>query len=218
MSYKIPESTRGQGCFNTTVALLLVAAFIGLLWAILFWGFRLPAGYSLFLSWASLTVVGCLYLLFAWYRDWKDAGQVLLEVIPRPQKTMSLISGISFVLFGFLGTTDLVYGDSEYAWRISSLIGLVGGTYQIVIAFSHIRVHENGIMAYRTLLRWKKIEAFQWVSGNEQMDTLKLKYKGSLPGFMREGALPIPLEKKHALQPILEKYLSKALPSSDEPA
>jgi hypothetical protein len=83
-----------------------------------------------------------------------------------------------------------------------------------VIAFSHIRAHENGIMAYRTLLRWKKIESYQWVSGNEQMDTLKLKYKGLLPGFMREGALPIPLKKKPELESILERYLSGPLPST----
>ena len=218
MSNKLPESTRGQGCFNATVALLLAAAFIALLWAILFWGFRLSPGFSLFLAWAPLAVVGCLYLAFAWYRDWKDAGQVLLEVIPHPRKTMSLISGILFLLLGLLGASDLVYSDSEYAWRFSSLIGLVVGIYQIVISFSHIRVHENGIMAYRTLLRWKKIESFQWVSGNEQMDTLKLRYKGIWPGFLREGALPIPLEKRPELEPILEKHLSGTLPSTDKRA
>jgi hypothetical protein len=214
MSYKLPEATKGQGCLNSSISLLLLMAIIAVLWLILFWGFKLPPGYSLFLAWAPLTVAGCLYLAFAWYRDWKDAGQVLLEVIPNLQKNRRLISGILFLLLGLFGAFGFVAASSKYAWLISSLLGLVGGGHSIVIAFSHIRAHENGIMAYRTLLRWKKIESYQWVSGNEQMDTLKLKYKGLLPGFMREGALPIPLKKKPELESILERYLSGPLPST----
>lgn len=217
MSYKLPEATKGQGCFNATISLLLLMAIIAVLWLILLWGFNLSPGYSLFLALAPLAVAGCLYLAFTWYRDWKNAGQVLLEVMPNPQKNRRLISGSLFLLLGFFGAFGFVAGASKYAWLISSLLGLAGGGYDLVIAFSHIRAHENGIMAYRILLRWKKIESYQWVGGNEQMDTLKLKYTGKLPGFMREGALPIPLEKKPKLGTILEKYLSGTVPSANEP-
>jgi hypothetical protein len=214
MAKNFPEATRGRGCTNILIVFMLMAALIGILWAVLFWGFKQSAGNSLFLSWAILALVACVYTPFSWFQSMKKAGRVLLDLMPHPSKTLTLFSGIIFIVIGFLGAFDFMHSGSIYSWLFSSLIGLGGGTYQIVMAYSHLRVHENGVMAYRTLVKWEKIESFRWVPGNGKMDTLKLKYKGRIPRFMREGALPVPVEKRPELESILEKYLSGALPST----
>ena len=216
MAKNLPEATRGRGCTNILIVFMLMAALIGILWAVLFWGFKQSAGNSLFLSWAILALVACVYTPFSWFQSMKKAGKVLLDLIPHPSKTLTLFSGIIFIVIGFLGAFDFMHSGSIYSWLFSSLIGLGGGMYQIVMAFSRLRVHENGVMAYRTLVKWEKIESFGWVPGNGKMDTLKLKYKGRIPGFMREGALPVPVEKRPELESILEKYLSGALPSTED--
>ena len=108
--------------------------------------------------------------------------------------------------------------DSAYAWLISILIGLAAGIYNIVMSFSHIGVHEHGLMLYRTLIKWGKIESFKWISGKEQMDTLKLEYKSLLPDFMLACAVPVPLEKRPELESILVKHLSGTVPAAHNPA
>ena len=208
MANKLPNSTKAQGYRNALIGIALMAAIIGILWLVLYWGFKQSAGDSLFLSWAAVALLACVYTPLSWFQSMKKAGEVLLDLMPHPNKTLTLLSGILFILIGILGGFDFVHSDSIYSWLFSSIIGLSGGAYQIVMAFSHLRVHENGVMAYRTFLKWEKIESFQWVSGNGQIDTLKLKYKGRTPGFMREGAMPVPTEKRPELESILEKYLS----------
>jgi uncharacterized membrane protein SirB2 len=207
MAKKLPNATKGQGCRNALITSLLVAAVIGTLWLILYWGFKQSARQSLFLAWLILVVVIGVWAVLSWFQNKDKAGKVLLDLLPYPHKTLNLVSGILFILIGFIGAFDFGYAESQYGWVISSLIGLAIGAYQIVIGYSHIRVHEHGIMAYQTFLKWERIESFQWISGNHHMLTLKLKYKGRLPLFMREGALPVPLEKKPELEGILEKYV-----------
>jgi hypothetical protein len=124
-----------------------------------------------------------------------------------------LISGFLFIVVGFAGTYTDWFGDLPYARLFSGLIGLLVGAHRILVSFSHIRVHENGVLAYLDLVKWEKIESFQWISGNDQADTLQLKYKGRLPAFMRRGAIPVPIEKKTDLELILEQYLSVSLPA-----
>jgi len=214
MANKFPEAAREQNRVNTLISLMFLIAIFTALWLILVWGFKQSPGRSFFLSWAIILVIACVPIFIFWFRGWKQAGGLLLNLFPYPQKTLTLGSGILFLLFGLSGGFKLMLGDSAYAWLISILIGLAVGIYDIGISFSHIGVHEHGFMLYRTLIKWGKIESFQWISAREQMDTLKLEYKSFLPGFMLACALPVPLERRPELESILEKHLSASVPAA----
>jgi hypothetical protein len=192
--------------------LLILAAIFGLLWSTIFFAFKQSNENSLFLSGVIFGVTIYVLFLISWFRNRTNAGKILLDLIPYPNKTLARILGVLFIFLGFSGTYSFAGRNSEYAWLVSSLVGLGMGTYQILMSFTHLRVHENGILAYADLVKWEKIESFEWISGNQQAYTLKLKYKGRLPGFMRAGALPVPVEKKAELEKILEKYLDATIP------
>jgi hypothetical protein len=210
----MPASAMQQGYKNALITFVIMAAIFGLIWSMLFFGFGQSSGDSLFFSWVIMGVATYILVIISWFRNRSKAGKILLDLIPYPNKTFSLIMGVLFIILGFSGIYSFMWKDSEYSRLISSIIGLCVGTYQIFMSFSHIRVHENGILAYVDLVKWEKIESFEWISGNKQAHTLKLKYKGRLPGFMREGALPVPVEKKPELETILEKYLSATISST----
>lgn len=210
----MPASAMQQGYKNALITFVIMAAIFGLIWSMLFFGFGQSSGNSLFFSWIIIGVAIYILVIISWFRNRSKAGKILLDLIPYPNKTLSLIVGVLVIILGFSGTYSFMWKDSEYSWLISSIIGLCIGTYQIFMSFSHIRVHENGILAYVDLVKWEKVESFEWISGNKQAHTLKLKYKGGLPGFMREGALPVPVEKKPELELILEKYLSATISST----
>ena len=186
----IPSSAMQQGYKNALITLVIMAAIFGLLWSVIFFGFKQSSGSSLVFSGVIIWVAIYVWVIISWLRNRNIAGKILLDLISYPNKTLALIMGVLFIILGFSGTYSFMWRDFEYSWFISSLIGLSLGIYQIFMSFSHIRVHERGIMAYVDLVKWEKIESFEWRSGNQQAYTLKLKYKGRLPGFMREGALP----------------------------
>ena len=79
---------------------------------------------------------------------------------------------------------------------------------QILTAFSRIQVCENGILAYVDLVKWKEVESFSWADSNKKTYTLKLRYRERLPGILRNGAIPFPVEKKAELESILEQYMA----------
>ena len=68
------------------------------------------------------------------------------------------------------------------------------------MAFGRLQIREGGLWQYWGLLRWDKIEFYQW-SGDS---TLVLKAKSHLP-FLGRGALPIPPEDKQAIEELLQK-------------
>jgi uncharacterized protein DUF5673 len=204
---RMPSSVMQQGYKNLLITMLILAAIVGVLWSTIFFGFKQSSKNSLWLSGAIIWVAIYVFFLISWFRNRKNAGKILLDLMPYPNKTLVRMLGVLFIILGFSGSYSFTGRDSKYAWLVSSLVGLGIGTFQILMSFSHLRVHENGILAYADLVKWKKIESFEWVSGNQQTHTLKLKYKGRLPGFMRAGAVPVPVEKKPELEKILEKYL-----------
>jgi hypothetical protein len=58
-------------------------------------------------------------------------------------------------------------------------------------------------------VRWTEIESYQWEKGNEKFDPLKIRLGKSVPWFMRDGALMIPVEKKEMVVAILLQYLAE---------
>jgi len=193
---------------------MIVLAVAGVIALIPILGFGQSIGNGFAISFITILIASFFFFFFNWFTSRRRAGKVLVDIIPYPNKTVSLIGAGLFILLGFTGGYSVFWRTSEYAWLISSVIGLCIGTMQILTAFSRIQVCENGILAYVDLVKWKKIESFSWADHNRETYTLKLRYRGRLPGFLRNGAIPVPVEKKAELESILEQYLPMP-PASD---
>jgi hypothetical protein len=197
-----------QNYKNLLITLVPMIAILGVISSIIFFGFQQPANNSVVISGAIMWLAVYVFAVIAWFTNRKKAGKILLDVRPFPARIPNFISAGLIIVLGFLGTYSFYWRDSEYAWLVSSIIGLSIGIFQVFIGLSRIQVYENGILAYIDLMKWEKIESFNWVSDNQKAYTLKLRLKGRLPGFLRNSALPIPIEKKRKLEAILEKYLA----------
>ena len=208
----LPKAAWQQGFKNAFFTLLIILFVTGVIALIAILGFRQSVGNGFLIAFAVIWVMVYFFFVFAWFKNRRQAGQVVLDIMPFPNRALSFILGVLFIVLGFLGTYQFTAINTSNSRLISSVIGVSIGTYQIFMGFSRLQIRENGILAYVDLVKWNKIESFDWVHNGGKMSTLKLRYKGRLPAFLRNGALPVPIEKKGKLESLLELYLpDKAL-------
>jgi hypothetical protein len=193
---RFPKSTWIQGFKNAFFTLVILVTIVGgiALIPIVVFNQSFKGGFTI-----SFWVIGAGILCWFhinWFLYRHRAGHLLLDIISMPNRLVFIIMGILSIITGFLGYTDFIWDGTKYSWLISVITGFVVGIYFVIMGFSHIQIRENGILVYVDLIRWAKIESFEWVQGNETLSTLKLRYKGNVPAFLRNGAIPVPFEKK----------------------
>jgi len=204
---RLPKSAWLQGLKNAFFTMLIMGAVIGGIAIIPIFGYGQSLKNGFIISFGVIWAAIYVWLIFTWISHGKKSGRMLLHVTSLPNRWLFLVLGIISVIAGFGGFLDFIWKNTEYSWLISITIGFSAGTYFIIMYFSHIRIHENGILAYVDLIKWSKIESFSWVSDNKKVHTLKIRVKGNVPSFLRNGAIPIPIEKKEQLESILSQYL-----------
>ena len=205
----VPSSTIKKGYQKTFISYIVLVGILFLLWLLMFLGFRQSIQNSLVIAGGIILVPTYIWMIIAWLQARKKAGKILLDLTVISLETLYLISGILLIASGLFGGYSFIWKNSQYSWLISSLIGLYMGAGMIFVGFvgTKVQVHERGIMAFGSLLKWEKIESFEWISSNEKTYTAKLKLRNRPPKSTRDGILIVPIEKKLALETILEQYL-----------
>jgi hypothetical protein len=128
-------------------------------------------------------------------------GDVLLDCGHHPTRALFLLNA---VLFTFLGLGGGFASDAFGTVGIAgALFGLSFSVYWVLISFGRLQIVENGIWQYWSLLRWRRIESYEWKG--DANSTLMLQAKTKLP-FLGRGALPVSIEHKEAVSELLEQY------------
>ncbi|MFN8414451.1 MAG: hypothetical protein U0Z26_18875 [Anaerolineales bacterium] len=198
-----------QGMKNAFFTSLAMLAVVGLISAIPILGFSSSTRNSLAISFGIIWSGIFLWFFLNLFSFRQKAGQVLLDVAPIQNGWLFFVTGIIMIILGFSGFADFLGKDTKYSWLISVGVGLFSGVYALIMSFSRIQIYENGILAYIDLIKWSKIEAYEWIDDNGKSFTLKLKYKGKMPIILRSGAVPVPTDKRAQLFSLLKQYLSE---------
>jgi len=170
-------------------------------------GFGQPIGKSIYIGFAVASVGSSLLFLFNWFRDRRQAGPVVVDLLPIPARWTAFLLGAMFILMGFVGSFESASLSSGVSWLISSLIGLAIGSYQILFGYSRLEVRKNGIMIYTEFVPWDKIDAFEWAEGGGELSRLKIQYGTQFPAILRKVDLPVPMEKRGQLELLLEGHV-----------
>jgi len=215
----LPDAAWKQGYKNAFFTLLIILPILAGVVLLVKFIFNLSLDAAFFISLGFLWAVVYIFFLYGWINNKKKAGHVLLDMGPFQNKLLLIVVGCAVIVFNsfrfFL--FDLRHGD--YVQYIFTISNITLGTWFLFMAFSRIQIRENGILIYIDFLKWEKIESFDWASGNPKTCVLKLRVKGRLPASMRNGVLPVPVEKKAEFESILERYSSKmSLEAKNEPA
>ncbi len=198
-----------QGIKNAFFTSLVMCVVGGAIAIIPLFGFGASTYDSLNISYGIMFGAIFCWAYFKLFSNKQKAGQELLDIAPIQNGVMFFIAGIIAIIIGMLGFADFIGKDTKFSWLISAVIGLSSGAYFVYMGFSRIQVYENGILVYVDLIKWSKIESFEWVDDKEKTCTLKLRHKGKMPAFLRNGAVPVPVEKKAQLASLLEQFLSE---------
>jgi hypothetical protein len=165
--------------------------------------FALAAALSLILG---RTIAGCWRLSFAWIwaatfvtctATWlygrKVAGKVLLDCGAHPTWWLFLATGLLMA----------VNGISRGAGSSSKVLETVASSVTFLFfATGRLQVRENGIWGYWGLLRWSKVESYDWAIDS----TLLIKRKGFFSALGFRGALPVRPKQKQAVDDLLIKF------------
>jgi hypothetical protein len=201
---KTPKAVWQQDSKYALFILGITLCFFGVPALIALLGFGQPTGKSIYIGFAVAAVGSTLVFLFNWFRDRRQAGPVVLDLLPVPGRRTAFMLGGAFILMGFVGSFESASLSSGVSWLISSLIGLAIGSYQILFGSSRLEVRKDGIMVYTEFVPWDKIEAFEWVEGSGAFSTLKIQYRTKFSAIARKVDLPVPMEKKQQLELLLE--------------
>jgi hypothetical protein len=196
-----------QGIKNLFFVYLMIDVVVGAIALIQVFGFGKSTYHGFAISFEVLWGLAILWFYFNLFSLKRKAGRVLLDIAVVPVGCLFFIMGVVCIIIGFLGYADLIWKGTLYSWLISIVTGLASGAYFIIMSFSHVRIHENGIVAYVDLIQWSRIESFEWIDNHGKPYMLKLRYKGKRPSFLRNGAIAIPMEKRKQVEAFLEQFL-----------
>lgn len=204
---KTPKAVWQQDSRHALFVIGITFCLFGVLALIARFGFGQPVGKSIYIAFALSTVGGGLLFLFNWFTDRRQAGPVVLDLLPVPGRRLTFLLGGMFILMGFLGTFRSTSLSTRDSWLVSSFLGLLLGTYQILFGFSRLEIRKNGIMVYVEFVPWDKIESFEWVEGDGEFSTLEVQYRMQFPAILRKVDLPVPMEKRQQLELLLERHV-----------
>jgi hypothetical protein len=162
-------------------------------------------GESFGIAFALLFGFVFVWYLAAWLYGRQTAGQVLLDCGPHPFRRLFLLNAVPALVVGLIAGGSVIGSVSEVSWVkvfwIAILVLMVSsGVNGFIMAGGRLQVRENGIWQYWGLLRWSKIESYQWANDG----TWLVKVKGF--AVLRRGALLVPPEYKDAFDQLLQKH------------
>ena len=128
-------------------------------------------------------------------------GAILLDCGHHPARAPFLVNA---AFFAFLGLGGGFASNTFDTLGISSaLFGITFSVYWVLMSFGRLQIVENGIWQYWSLLKWQKLESYEWQG--DANPTLTLQTKAKLP-FLGRGALPVAAEHNEAVSKLLEQY------------
>lgn len=207
MIVTIPKAVWRQDSQYVLFIIALTLCIFGIPALIAIFGFGQPVRNGSYIALAIGAVITAFLLVFSWFKNRRQAGLVVIDLLPIPGRKLSFTLGGLFILMGLLGSYEPTLHSASVSWLLSVVTGLSIGMYQIFLAFSRLEIRKNGIMVYVEFVPWNKIEAFEWVEGGETFSTLKFQYRSQFPAFLRKVDMPVPTEKKQELELLLERYL-----------
>jgi len=142
-------------------------------------------------------------------------GEMLLD-IGRPPASLAhaiiggggtLVGGVLLIMQGvsvWKGATTTGIRDVAFVAFVFSL-----SMYVLFLGLSRWAIKERGIMLYGRVLRWERIQGFEWDAENPCM--LVLNVKRRLP-WWRSGYVRVPADKRDAVNEVLQRKLSAGSP------
>ena len=198
MPAKMTASVWGQGVKNGLLCLIGILVCSSVIAAVISLGSGQSFFGSLDLAPFVFFVLVLLFFFGGWVYSFMVRGRLLLECGPHPMWWLFSLNVVLFLVVGSEDGFDAPFGMS---------LAFAGPAYWIsflslwfIMATGRLQVREHGIWQYWSLLRWDKIESYSWKNDR----TLLLRATGPF-SFLR-GALPIPPEKKEAIDDLLTKY------------
>lgn len=129
-------------------------------------------------------------------------GAILLDCGHHPTRVLFLFNA---ALFAFLGLGGGFASNTFDTPGIGiALFGITFSVYWVLLSFGRLQIVENGIWSYWSLLKWQKLESYEWQG--DATPTLMLQTNTKLP-FLGRGALPVSAEHKEAVSKLLEQYV-----------
>jgi hypothetical protein len=193
-----------RGCMNALICGVGVLGVIG----VLTFGISATTGRTLRDSGAMAFAVFWVAIFTAFVSTFligrRKRGAILLDCGHHPTRALFLLNA---AIFGFLGLGGGFASNTFDSVGIASaLFGITFSVYFVFMSFGRLQIVENGIWQYWSLLKWQKLESYEWQG--QSTATLMLQAKTKLPFFGR-GALPVPAEHKAAVTKLLEQYAAQ---------
>lgn len=202
-----PKAVWRQDSRYALFIIALTLCLFGVPFLIALFGFGQPAGKSLYIGFAAAAVGSGLLFLFNWFRDRRQAGPLVVDLLPIPGRRSSFLLGGGIILMGLVGSFESASLSTRESWLVSSLVGLSIGIQQIFMGLSRLEIRTNGVMVYTEFVPWDRIEALEWLAGAGEFSTLKIQYRTQFTAILRNVELPVPLEKKQQVESLLERHV-----------
>lgn len=127
---------------------------------------------------------------------------ILLDCGYHPTRALFLFNAVFFAFLGLgAGFASITFDTLGIA-----LFAITVSVYWVLMSFGRLQIVENGIWLYWNLLKWQKLESYEWQG--DANPTLMLQTKTKLP-FLGRGALPVSAEHKEAVSELLEQYAAQ---------
>lgn len=207
-----------QGRKNTVVRIVV------LLTAILVTALAIRFIFDRALEGSIIPAIGMFFVLcfssvfLVWLHSKSKKGRLVLDCGEHPKKGTFLFQARMWSIFTSLIVVSLLVGfltdknnlqDGLFYFLFTSSFAALW----FINAYGRLQILENGIWQYAGLLKWDRIESYEWQG--EENRTLILKTNTKLP-FWGKGALPVPLEHRDAVDDLLQKNVSMSH-TGDEP-
>ena len=200
MSAKMTSTAWERGFKNMLICGVGVLVTYAVIMAVVVLFFHKSAGDAYYIAASVLCACAFLAFLAGWIYGRATAGPILLDCGPHPTRWLFLLQG---VLFLFLGGMGWYSGKSAAAGLgVSGPVFLVSfAAFWLVAAAGRLQIRENGIWQYWSLLRWGRIDSYEWAEDA----TLLVKARGFL-SLLSRGALPVPPEHRQAVAELLARH------------
>lgn len=169
------------------------------------WSFQHSIGAAFGVLWVFILVA----FVGGWLHGKSKAGRLVLDCGQHPTKGLFLVQAaiwtIVAALLPVVNVGEPFLGKNDLQIRILVALALApSGFFWFIMAFGRLQILENGIWQYVGLLKWDRIESYDWQG--EEKRTLMIKARTKLP-FLGRGAMPFPLEHRDAVDELLRKYV-----------
>lgn len=193
-----------RGCINAIIAGIGVLGVVG----ILTFGISAMTGRTLRDSGAIGFAIfwGAIFATSVWtfLIGRRKRGAILLDCGHHPTRALFLFNA---AFFGFIGLGGGLVSNTFATLGIGSAVfGITFSVYWVLMSFGRLQIVENGIWQYWSLLKWQKLESYEWQG--DATPTLMLQTKTKL-AFLGRGALPVPAEHKEDVSELLEQYAAR---------